>query len=160
MKPDRIVVGTDNPPTTELLRVLYEPFNRNHDRVISRDVRSVELTKYAASAMLATKISFMNELANIAERVGQISMMFVLASGPTRESAITSSILVRAYDPEAMEETRRLYPDADKLTLCKSATEALEGADVLVIVTEWQEFRSPDFGIIKKELTDPVIFDG
>jgi UDPglucose 6-dehydrogenase len=70
MKPDRIVVGTDNPRTTELLKTLYEPFNRNHDRVISMDVRSAELTKYAANAMLATKISFMNELSNIAERVG------------------------------------------------------------------------------------------
>ena len=70
MKPDRIVVGTDNPRTTELLRALYEPFNRNHDRMITMDVRSAELTKYAANAMLATKISFMNELANIAELVG------------------------------------------------------------------------------------------
>ena len=70
MKPDRIIVGTDNPRTTELLRTLYEPFNRNHDRLISMDVRSAELTKYAANAMLATKISFMNELANLAERFG------------------------------------------------------------------------------------------
>jgi len=70
MKPDRIVVGTDNPRTTELLRVLYAPFNRNHDRLIAMDIRSAELTKYAANAMLATKISFMNELANLAERVG------------------------------------------------------------------------------------------
>jgi nucleotide sugar dehydrogenase len=66
MKPDRIVIGTDNPRTTELLRALYEPFNRSHDRVIAMDVRSAELTKYAANAMLATKISFMNEVANIA----------------------------------------------------------------------------------------------
>ena len=70
MKPDRIIVGTDNPRTTELLRSLYEPFNRNHDRLISMDIRSAELTKYAANAMLATKISFMNELANLAERFG------------------------------------------------------------------------------------------
>ena len=70
MKPDRIVIGTDNPRTTELLRALYEPFNRSHDRVIAMDVRSAELTKYAANAMLATKISFMNEVANIAERMG------------------------------------------------------------------------------------------
>jgi UDPglucose 6-dehydrogenase len=70
MKPDRIIVGTDNPRTTELLKTLYEPFNRNHDRVISMDIRSAELTKYAANAMLATKISFMNEVANIAEKVG------------------------------------------------------------------------------------------
>lgn len=70
MKPDRIVIGTDNPRTTELLRMLYTPFNRNHDRIIAMDVASAELTKYAANAMLATKISFMNEMANIAERVG------------------------------------------------------------------------------------------
>ncbi|MGD9660033.1 MAG: UDP-glucose/GDP-mannose dehydrogenase family protein, partial [Porticoccaceae bacterium] len=70
MKPDRIIVGTDNPRTTALLRELYSPFNRNHDRIISMDVRSAELTKYAANAMLATKISFMNEMANIAERLG------------------------------------------------------------------------------------------
>jgi UDPglucose 6-dehydrogenase len=70
MKPDRIVIGTSNPRTTELLKALYEPFNRNHDRLISMDIRSAELTKYAANAMLATKISFMNELANIAEQVG------------------------------------------------------------------------------------------
>ncbi|MCB1873185.1 MAG: UDP-glucose/GDP-mannose dehydrogenase family protein, partial [Gammaproteobacteria bacterium] len=70
MKPDRIIIGTDNPRTTELLRALYAPFNRNHERVIAMDIRSAELTKYAANAMLATKISFMNELANIAERVG------------------------------------------------------------------------------------------
>ena len=70
MKPDRVVIGTDNPRTTELMRALYEPFTRNHDRLIVMDIRSAELTKYAANAMLATKISFMNELANIAERVG------------------------------------------------------------------------------------------
>ena len=70
MKPDRIVIGTANPRTTELLKSLYEPFNRNRDRVISMDVRSAELTKYAANAMLATKISFMNELANLAEKFG------------------------------------------------------------------------------------------
>ena len=70
MKPDRVVIGTDNPRTTELMRALYEPFIRNHDRLIVMDIRSSELTKYAANAMLATKISFMNELANIAERVG------------------------------------------------------------------------------------------
>src|ERR1700749_145878 len=70
MKPDRVVIGTDNPRTTELMRALYEPFTRNHDRLIVMDIRSSELTKYAANAMLATKISFMNDLANIAERLG------------------------------------------------------------------------------------------
>lgn len=253
MKPDRIIVGTNNPRTTELLRALYEPFNRSHDRMISMDVRSAELTKYAANAMLATKISFMNELANIAERVGadienvRVGMgsdprigyhfiypgagyggscfpkdvralaKFAASDGYTAslmeaveevngrqkdrlfekisahydsdlkgktialwglsfkpktddmreassrvlmESLWDAGATVRAYDPEAMEETSRLYPDAGGLTLCDSAQDALEGADALVIVTEWQEFRSPDFGHIKQTLADPIIFDG
>jgi len=253
MKPDRIVVGTDNPRTTELLRALYEPFNRNHDRLISMDIRSAELTKYAANAMLATKISFMNELANIAERVGadienvrigigsdpRIGYHFIYPgagyggscfpkdvralaksahaigyeaklmnaveavndkqkqrlfekisafySGDLKGKTIalwglsfkpktddmreaSSRVLmeslweaganVRAYDPEAMDETRRIYPDAKGLTLCDSAYETLKGADVLAVVTEWQEFRSPDFSVIKKELSEPVVFDG
>jgi len=253
MKPDRIVVGTDNPRTTELLRVLYEPFNRNHDRVITMDVRSAELTKYAANAMLATKISFMNELANIAERVGadienvrvgigadpRIGYHFIYpgagyggscfpkdvralaksaasdghtatlmeaveavnnrqktrlfdkisshyggdlkgktiaiwglsfkpktddmreaSSRVLMESLWKAGATVQAYDPEAMDETRRLYPDAEGLTLCDSAGEVLQGADTLAIVTEWQEFRSPDFDALKKALTDAVIFDG
>ncbi|MDH4316710.1 MAG: UDP-glucose/GDP-mannose dehydrogenase family protein [Gammaproteobacteria bacterium] len=253
MKPDRIIVGTDNPRTAELLRALYEPFNRNHDRVIAMDIRSAELTKYAANAMLATKISFMNELANIAELVGadiekvrigigsdpRIGYHFIYpgagyggscfpkdvralarsAKGEgygaelleaveavnTRQKVrlfdkisahyrgklkgktialwglsfkpktddmreASSRVLmealwkagagVRAYDPEAMDETRRLYPSEAGLALCKSAKEALAGADALAIVTEWQEFRSPDFQYIKQSLKDPVIFDG
>ena len=253
MKPDRIIIGTDNPRTTELLRALYEPFNRNHDRVIAMDVRSAELTKYAANAMLATKISFMNEMANIAERMGadiekirvgigsdpRIGYQFIypgagyggscfpkdvraltrsaaacgydaaligaveevnnrqkhrmfdnikryydgdisgktvalwglsfkprtddMREAPSRtlmESLWAEGANVRAYDPEAMEEARRLYPDQEGLTLCESAYEALEGADVLAIVTEWQEFRSPDFESIRDALADPVVFDG
>ena len=253
MKPDRIVVGTDNPRTTELLKTLYEPFNRNHDRVISMDVRSAELTKYAANAMLATKISFMNELSNIAERVGadieqvrvgmgsdpRIGYHFIYpgagyggscfpkdvralaksASGngytaelleaveevnnrqkhrlfekisahygkdlkgktialwglsfkprtddmreaPSRvlmEALWEAGASVRAYDPEALEETRRLYPSEEGLTLCESAHDALSGADALAIMTEWQEFRSPDFTTIKESLSDAVVFDG
>jgi UDPglucose 6-dehydrogenase len=253
MKPDRVIVGTDNPRTTELLRALYEPFTRNHDRIISMDVRSAELTKYAANAMLATKISFMNELANIAERVGadiekvrvgigsdpRIGYHFIYpgagyggscfpkdvralarsAAGKGYDAALldaveevnnrqklrlfeklqahyngklkdktvalwglafkpktddmreaSSRVLmealwaaganVRAYDPEAMEETRRIYPNQKRLELCKSANEALAGADVLAILTEWQEFRSPDFMHIKQTLKDPVVFDG
>jgi UDPglucose 6-dehydrogenase len=253
MKPDRIIVGTDNPRTTELLRTLYEPFNRNRDRLISMDVRSAELTKYAANAMLATKISFMNELANLAERFGadiekvrigmgsdpRIGYHFIypgvgyggscfpkdvralgksaLGSGydpellqaveavndrqkrrvfekisahyggklagktialwglafkpntddmreaPSRvlmEALWDAGANVRAYDPEALEEAERLYPDAEGLTLCGSAGEALEGADALAIVTEWQEFRSPDFEQLAKVLADKVIFDG
>ena len=253
MKPDRIVVGTDNPRTTELLKALYEPFTRSHDRMISMDVRSAELTKYAANAMLATKISFMNELANIAECVGadienvrvgigsdpRIGYHFIypgtgyggscfpkdvralakfaasdgydatlleaveslnkrqkarlfdrlsthfggvlegktialwglsfkpktddMREAPSRvlmEALWAEGASVRAYDPEAMEETKRLYPETSGLELCESAYEALQGADALAIVTEWQEFRSPDFYLIKQELTDPVIFDG
>ena len=253
MKPDRIIVGTDNPRTTELLKSLYEPFNRNHDRVISMDIRSAELTKYAANAMLATKISFMNELANLAERFGadiekvrvgigsdpRIGYHFIypgagyggscfpkdvqalarsagesgyeaellnavesvnyrqkrrlfeklsahyggdlkgktialwglsfkpntddMREAPSRvlmESLWQAGAKVRAYDPEATEEAARIYPDQDGLTLCETSYEALEGADALVIVTEWQEFRSPDFQGIKEKLADDVVVDG
>jgi UDPglucose 6-dehydrogenase len=253
MKPDRIIVGTNNPRTTELLRALYEPFNRNHDRLISMDIRSAELTKYAANAMLATKISFMNELANIAEQFGadiekvrvgigsdpRIGYHFIYpgagyggscfpkdvralaksAAGSGYEATLMEAVeavnnrqkgrlfnkisshfkgnlagktialwglsfkpktddmreassrvlmeslwaagaKVRAYDPEAMDETRRLYPNQEGLVLCDSAQDALVGADALAIVTEWQEFRSPDFQTIKQELTESVIFDG
>ncbi len=253
VKPDRIVVGTDNPRTTELLRALYEPFNRNRDRMITMDIRSAELTKYAANAMLATKISFMNELANLAEGVGadiemvrlgigsdpRIGYQFIYpgagyggscfpkdvralarsadavgyqaelldaveavnnrqkhrlfakvngyfdgklegktlalwglsfkpntddmreaSSRVLMEALWEAGARVRAYDPEAMEETRRIYPDEERLTLCDSATDALHGADALVIMTEWQEFRSPDFEGIRDSISSPVIFDG
>jgi len=253
MKPDRIVIGTDNPRTTELLKSLYEPFNRSHDRVISMDIRSAELTKYAANAMLATKISFMNELANLAERFGadienvrlgigsdpRIGYHFIypgagyggscfpkdvralakssadadydaallnavedvnlrqkhriskklldhyegdlagktialwglafkpltddMREAPSRvimEALWEAGASVRAYDPEAMEEAARIYPGQEGLELCDTAYSALEGSDTLVIITEWQEFRSPDFERLKNTLTDPVIFDG
>jgi UDPglucose 6-dehydrogenase len=253
MKPDRIVVGTDNPRTTELLRALYDPFNRNHDRLITMDVRSAELTKYAANAMLATKISFMNELANMAElfgadiekvrigigsdpRIGyhfiypgagyggscfpkdvralarsgseagysailldaveavnnrqktrlfeKISSFFSgeladktialwglsfkpktddmreASSRVLMESLWDAGARVRAYDPEAMDEVRRLYPDQAQLELCDTAADAIRGADVLAIMTEWQEFRSPDFSFIKQQLKVPAVFDG
>jgi UDPglucose 6-dehydrogenase len=253
MKPDRIVVGTDNPRTTELLKSLYEPFNRNHDRVISMDVRSAELTKYAANAMLATKISFMNELANLAEKFGadienvrlgigsdpRIGYHFIypgagyggscfpkdvqalaksasecgydaallnaveevnlrqkwrvfekiqshygddlkgkrialwglsfkpstddMRAAPSRvimEALWEAGASVRAYDPEAVEEAARIYPDQNGLELVDTAYGAVEGADALVIITEWQEFRSPDFAVLKEKLADAVIFDG
>ena len=253
MKPDRIVVGTDNPRTTELLRALYAPFNRSHDRLIAMDIRSAELTKYAANAMLATKISFMNELANIAERVGaDIEQVRIgIGSDPrigyhfiypgigyggscfpkdvqalersAREYGYEASILeaveavnyrqkevlfqkihshfdgdlqgrtialwglsfkpntddmrdapsrvlmealwqagarVRAFDPEAMDETLRIYGSRGDLTLCDSPEEALEGADALAVATEWKVFRSPDFDRLKASLSAPVIFDG
>lgn len=252
MKPDRVVVGTDNPRTTELMRALYEPFIRNHDRLIVMDIRSSELTKYAANAMLATKISFMNELANIAERLGadiekvrvgigsdpRIGYSFIypgtgyggscfpkdvqalirssqgvghtaqiltavegvnerqkevlfhkmrghfselkgktvalwglafkpntddMREAPSRaiiEHLRQAGARVRAYDPVASDEARRIYGDAADLVLCKNAYEAVQGADALAIVTEWQEFRSPDFERLKELLKSPVIFDG
>jgi len=253
MRPDRIVVGTDNPRTTELLRLLYEPFNRQQDRLIAMDIRSAELTKYAANAMLATKISFMNELANLAERFGadiehvrlgigsdpRIGYHFIypgagyggscfpkdvkalahsaqkagfpallleaveavnarqkkvlfekisahyggelagktvalwgLAFKPNTDDMREASsrelmaalweagATVRAYDPQAAEETQRIFGERPDLVLCESAMEALDGADCLALVTEWAEFRSPDFDAVKDALKDPVIFDG
>jgi UDPglucose 6-dehydrogenase len=253
MKPDRIVIGADDPRSAELLRALYDPFNRNHDRVIVMDVRSAELTKYAANAMLATKISFMNELANVAERVGadiervrvgigsdpRIGYSFIypgcgyggscfpkdvqalahssdqagyhsellhavenvnyrqkrvlfekirsffngdlagrtiaiwglsfkpntddMREAPSRvlmEELWQAGCAVRAYDPAAMDEARHIYGERGDFVLCERAEEALEGADALALVTEWQEFRSPDFDTIKSKLKQPVIFDG
>ncbi|MCP5426854.1 MAG: UDP-glucose/GDP-mannose dehydrogenase family protein [Chromatiaceae bacterium] len=253
MKPDRIIIGTDNPRTTELLRALYAPFNRNHERVIAMDIRSAELTKYAANAMLATKISFMNELANIAERVGadieqvrigigsdpRIGYSFIypgigyggscfpkdvqalersarslgyqaeilhaveqvnyrqkevlfhkierhfggdlrgkvfalwglafkpntddMREAPSRvlmEALWRAGARVQAYDPEAKEETTRIYGERDDLLLCDSPEAALKGADALVVATEWKLFRSPNFDTIAEQLSSPVIFDG
>jgi UDPglucose 6-dehydrogenase len=246
-------VGTDNPRTGELLRALYAPFNRNHDRVMLMDVRSAELTKYAANAMLATKISFMNELANLAERLGadiekvrlgigsdpRIGYHFIypgcgyggscfpkdvkaleriardvnypaqllqavegvndrqklrlfekietyfrgdlqgktfavwgLAFKPNTDDMreASSRILmeklwaagakVQAFDPVAMDETRRIYGARRDLVLGDSPEAVLKGADALVIVTEWNVFRSPNFDILKASLSHPVIFDG
>lgn len=253
MKPDRIVVGTDNPRTTELMRALYVPFNRNHDRMVSMDIRSAELTKYAANAMLATKISFMNELSNLAEQLGadiekvrvgigsdpRIGYHFIypgcgyggscfpkdvqalertaaevgygatllnaveevnkrqknilfekinrhyegnlkgktfaiwglafkpntddMREAPSRtlmEQLWEQGAKVRAFDPEAAEEAQRIYGDQTGLTLCDDANAALDGADALVVVTEWNIFRSPDFDLIRSKLSSPVIFDG
>jgi UDPglucose 6-dehydrogenase len=253
MKPDRIVVGTDNPRTAELLRHLYEPFNRSHERMLVMDVRSAELTKYAANAMLATKISFMNELANVAEQLGadiehvrvgigsdpRIGYEFIYpgcgfggscfpkdvralaasASSAGYQAEILQAVTrvndrqkhvlfekmkmhfggnlkgktvalwglafkantddmreassrtlmealwaaganVRAYDPVARSEAQRIYGERPDLVLCERLEEALEGADALAIVTEWREFRSPDFDLIKRSLSEPVIFDG
>ncbi|MCF7987539.1 MAG: UDP-glucose/GDP-mannose dehydrogenase family protein [Methylovulum sp.] len=253
MKPDRIIVGTDNPRTAELLKVLYAPFNRSHDRIITMDVRSAELTKYAANAMLATKISFMNELANLAELLGadieqvrngigsdsRIGYSFIypgcgyggscfpkdvkalgrtasdlgfqaellnavenvnnrqkrvlfnkvmqhyngdiqgktfalwgLAFKPKTddmreassrvilEALIDAGASVQAFDPEAMKEAHRIYGDKPGLILADSADEALKGADALLVVTEWKNFWSPDFELIKNMLNDAVIFDG
>ncbi|MCD7100308.1 UDP-glucose/GDP-mannose dehydrogenase family protein [Stenotrophomonas sp. MMGLT7] len=257
MRPDRIVVGASSPRAVARLRRLYAPFNRNHDRIVEMDVRSAELTKYAANSMLATKISFMNEIANIAERVGadveqvrkgigsdpRIGWHFIYPGAgyggscfpkdvqalartaqqhgfePTLLNAVEAvndaqkghlfeliqrhydrgedegvagktfavwglafkpdtddmreassrrllpqlwqaGARVRAYDPEARAEARRIFGEREDLELCESAFDALEGADALVVVTEWKQFRSPDFARIKETLGDDVVFDG
>ena len=252
-KPDRIVIGVDNEKTEDLMRSLYAPFNRNHDRLIAMDIRSAELTKYAANAMLATKISFMNELSHIAERTGaniehvrvgigadsRIGYHFIYAGpgyggscfpkdvnalvrtahefgyqaellesvesvnyrqkhvllekikhhfdgnlkgktialwglsfkpntddmreAPSRvlmEKLWEEGVTVRAHDPKAMEETTRIYGQRDDLVLCNKPEEVLDGADALVLMTEWHIFQSPDFDLIKSKLKQPVIFDG
>ncbi|HET6431468.1 UDP-glucose/GDP-mannose dehydrogenase family protein [Dyella sp.] len=253
LRPDRIVLGSNSERAVAAMRKLYAPFNRNHDRTVLMDVRSAELTKYAANAMLATKISFMNEIANIAERVGadvelvrqgigsdprigyhfiypgagyggscfpkdvqalertarshgyqarlleavervnldQKSKLFELLrrhfgdqlagktiglwglafkpntddmrEAPSRrllEALWEVGARVRAFDPEAAAETRRIYGERDDLALCDHPYDVLEGADALVIVTEWKAFRSPDFARIREALATPVIFDG
>jgi len=253
MRPDRVVVGADNPRVTELMRALYEPFTRSREKVIVMDVKSAELTKYAANAMLATKISFMNELANLAERFGadiekvrvgigsdaRIGYHFIypglgyggscfpkdvqalgrsargvgydaklldavesvnnaqkrvlfdkisrhyggnlagktfavwglafkpgtddMREAPSRvilEALWKAGAKVRAFDPAAAKEAKRIWGERADLTLTARARETLEGADALVIVTEWKEFRSPDFDYLKKTLKAPVIFDG
>lgn len=254
MKPDRIIIGTDNHGATEQLRALYSPFNRNHDRLIEMDIRSAELTKYAANAMLATKISFMNELSNLADLVGadiekvrngigsdsRIGYSFIypgcgyggscfpkdvnalertanqvgykaelleavesvnarqkeklfekinahftgdlsgkvfalwglafkpntddMREAPSRvllEALCNAGARVKAYDPVAMEEAERIYGNSlQGLELVENAMDAVNGADALVIVTEWTNFRSPNFDEIKERLSSPVIFDG
>ncbi len=253
MRPERIVIGTDNEDVVDLLRELYEPFNRNHDRMILMDIRSAELTKYAANCMLATKISFMNEISNLAERLGadiekvrqgigsdsRIGYSFIypgcgyggscfpkdvqalirtaqqigytprilqaveevnhdqklklpefihrhfgddlkgktfalwgLSFKPNTDDMreASSRVLmealwergaqVQAFDPEAMDETQRIYGHRDDLKLMGTKEAALQGADALVICTEWQSFRAPDFDVIKHSLKQPVIFDG
>jgi UDPglucose 6-dehydrogenase len=252
MKPDRVIVGTDSARATELMRSLYESFTRNHDRMIVMDICSAELTKYAANAMLATKISFMNELANIAEHLGadieqvrlgigsdpRIGYDFIypgvgyggscfpkdvkalarsaeevgydavilnavevvnsrqkrvlfekirahfgdlrgrtialwgLAFKPNTDDMREASsrvliealwetgVKVRAYDPVSMPEARRIYGERADFILCDNSPGTLTGADALAIVTEWQEFRSPDFDHIRMTLKAPVIFDG
>ncbi|MEB8432365.1 UDP-glucose/GDP-mannose dehydrogenase family protein [Cocleimonas sp. KMM 6892] len=253
MKPDRIIIGSDNPRTIELMRELFSPFNHNRDRIVAMDIRSAELTKYAANALLATKVSFMNELSNISEILGaDIEQVRIgIGSDPrigyhfiypgcgyggsrfpkdvralahcTEDQGYTAELLnaveavnyrqkeklfeklnkyygeslkdktiaiwglsfkpdsadmrgaasrvlmrqlwnigatVRAYDPAANKACKKLYGDKEALTICNTADEALEGADALVIPTEWQEFRSPDFNKIINTLNDPVIVDG
>jgi UDPglucose 6-dehydrogenase len=253
MRPDRIVIGTDSEEAEELLREVYAPFNRNHDKIIVMDVRSAELTKYAANCMLATKISFMNEIAGLAEKLGadvemvrqgigsdqRIGYAFIYPGAgyggscfpkdvkaliaTAREAGFAPRVLeavedrneaqksvivdkirrhyggeiagrtfalwglsfkpmtddmreaasrvvmealwaegarVQAYDPEAMEEAQRIYGDRADLMLCGTKEACLREADALIIMTEWQVFRAPDFDLIRERLKEAVIFDG
>lgn len=252
-KPDRIIIGTDNPKVEQRMRELYAPFNRNHDRLMVMSVRSAELTKYAANCMLATKISFMNEMANVAERVGadieevrqgigsdpRIGFSFIypgcgyggscfpkdvsalvrtaeeggyeaqilrsveavnrvqksrlfenlsayfdgdlagktialwglsfkpntddMRDAPSRvlmEALWQVGATVQAFDPVAMEEAQRLYGNRSDFVLMGTKEAALRGADALVLVTEWNVFKSPDFELIRDTLKTPVIVDG
>jgi UDPglucose 6-dehydrogenase len=254
MKPDRIIIGASDDSAINLMRAIYAPFQRNHERLVIMDVRSAELTKYAANAMLATRISFMNDLANLAEVLGadieavrqgigsdpRIGWHFLypgcgyggscfpkdvqalirtarqdagmelkvlgaveavndaqklvlpakikarygndltgrhfalwgLAFKPNTDDmreaparAIVAALVeagatVCAYDPVAMDEARRVFAEQPGISYAGSPMAALEGADALLIATEWKEFRSPDFPTIAKALKEPVIFDG
>ncbi|WP_341888263.1 UDP-glucose/GDP-mannose dehydrogenase family protein [Variovorax sp. YR752] len=253
MRPDRIVVGAEDEQAILLMRALYAPFQRSHERLIVMDLRSAELTKYAANAMLATRISFMNEMSLLAERLGadieqvrkgigsdpRIGISFLYAGcgyggscfpkdvqaiirtadgvgqslkvlravedanerqksvlidkivrrfgedlsglnfavwglafkpdtddmreAPSR--VIVSELLRRGatlqvFDPVAMDEAKRVFGPHDRLIFVDKNMAALEGADALIIVTEWKQFRSPDFPAIKSMLRHPIIFDG
>ena len=253
MRPDRIVVGSSDERATQIMRQLYAPILRNHDRILVMDPRSAELTKYAANAMLATRISFMNELANLAEKLGaniesvrhgigsdqRIGYHFLYAGvgyggscfpkdikalqhtageygmqltivdsvekvNRTQKQRLLEKVRVRfgeqldrlhfavwglsfkpntddmreapsrvvingllargatitVYDPVAMEEARKLFADEPGVRFASSTVDALDGADALIIVTEWKEFRSPDFADMKKRMKSPVVFDG
>jgi UDPglucose 6-dehydrogenase len=253
MRPDRIVIGSDDEKATTIMRDLYAPFQRNHERLLVMDLRSAELTKYAANGMLATRISFMNELANLAERLGadiehvrkgmgsdpRIGYHFLyagagyggscfpkdvqalirtaqqagaelpimnaveevnaqqkrvlgkkilarfegklagrrialwgLAFKPNTndmreapsvvliEELLARGATVNAYDPIAIPEAKKIFAGRKGIDFADSAIAAVEGADVLAIVTEWQEFRSPDFDMLRARLKTPAVFDG
>ncbi|MCC6074630.1 UDP-glucose dehydrogenase family protein [Pseudomonas sp. GCM10022188] len=253
MRPERIIVGSDSPELIAVLRELYQPFSRNREKIMVMDTHSAELTKYAANCMLATKISFINEIANLADRLGadiemvrrgigsdsRIGYDFIYAGcgfggscfpkdlhalqqiahgvdyqpqllqavdavntaqkrrlfekisahyggelrgktfalwglafkpntddmrdAPSRELLAAlwqAGARVRAFDPEAMGEARRIFGVRDDLTLTASKEEALEGADALLIVTEWQDFRVLDIALVKARVADHVVFDG
>ena len=253
MKPDRIVVGTNSEGAAQALEQLYAPFNRNRDKIVHMDARSAELTKYAANVMLATRISLMNELANLADHLGadieavrrgigtdpRIGYHFIYAGtgyggscfpkdvkalihtagevgyqaqiveGVEAVNARQKRVLfdklcvhfeneiagktfalwglafkpntndmrdapsrtligllgdagakVRAYDPQAADEARRIYAGNDALEVCDSRNATLSGADGLIVVTEWNEFRSPDFSMIRETMKEAVVFDG
>jgi len=257
MRPDRIVIGCDSPRAAELINKLYAPFTRNHERTLFMGVRDAEMTKYAANAMLATKISFINEIANLCEHLGvdvenvrrgigsdsRIGFSFIypgcgyggscfpkdvralthlaqqygyeplvlnaiekrnvlqrhrlfeklsdyygnslgdltiglwglafkpgtddMREAPSRyllERLMEAGSCVKAYDPVAMDEARKVLPtqwiQSGQLQLARNQYEALEGVDCMVLVTEWKPFRTPDFSAMKKMMKTPVIFDG
>jgi UDPglucose 6-dehydrogenase len=252
MRPDRVVIGSDDAQATQIMRSLYAPFQRNHERLFLMDVRSAELTKYAANAMLATRISFMNELANLAERLGadieevrkgigsdpRIGYQFLYAGigyggscfpkdvkalirtaadagsalplldavervnaeqkrvlarkilkrfgklsgkriavwglafkpntddmreAPSRvliEELLQNGATVSAYDPVAMPAAKKELAGLKGVAYADSPLAALDGADALAVVTEWKEFRSPDFQAIRSRLKTPAVFDG
>jgi UDPglucose 6-dehydrogenase len=253
MKPDRIVIGADDRDAARVLEQLYAPFNRNHDRIIHMDVRSAELTKYAANVMLATRISLMNEFANLADRLGadieavrrgigsdpRIGFNFIypgvgyggscfpkdvkallhtarsngyeaeivrsvesvnqrqktvlfdklcqhfggelrgrtfavwgLAFKPNTDDMreapsvelidrlLAAGATVRAYDPAARESARARYGKDARVTICERREETVPGSDGILLLTEWNEFRSPDFNVLRNSLKKPVIFDG
>ncbi len=253
MKPDRIIVGTDDEATAQRMRDLYAPFNRNHDRLLVMDPASAELTKYAANCLLATKISFMNELAGLAELLGadiekvrvgigsdpRIGFEFIypgcgyggscfpkdvralestarelgyaapliqavetvnnaqkrllekkvvaelgedlhqrrialwglafkpntddLREAPSRtliDGLLRRGATIRAFDPVAGNEARRIYGNQEHFSVCHDPYEACEEADALVICTEWQIFRSPDFVSLKNRMRQPLLIDG
>jgi UDPglucose 6-dehydrogenase len=253
MRPDRIVVGAEDEQAIHLMRALYAPFQRSRERLIVMDIRSAELTKYAANAMLATRISFMNEMANLADKLGadiemvrqgigsdpRIGLHFLypgcgyggscfpkdvqalqrtarvdagielkvlnavedandaqkhiltaklkarfpnlqgrrfalwglafkpntddMREAPSRyliSDLFEAGATVTAYDPVSIEEAKRIYGDEPRLSYAAKPLDALDGADGLIIVTEWKEFRSIDFEVIKGRLKTPIIFDG
>ncbi|MGN7738489.1 UDP-glucose dehydrogenase family protein [Pseudomonas sp. 22526] len=252
-RPDRIIVGCEREEVRDVMRDLYAPFNRNHDRIMFMDLRSAELTKYAANCMLATKISFINQIAELAEHLGadiesvrlgigadsRIGYHFIypgcgyggscfpkdmralihsaeqahcssdllqaveainerqkhklferinafyqgdlkgktfalwglafkpntddMRDAPSRvllDALFAAGAQVRAFDPEAMQETQRLYPEESKLMLMGTPESVLNDADALIICTEWQQFKAPDFQLLQQRLKAPVIFDG
>ncbi|MBS7431744.1 UDP-glucose/GDP-mannose dehydrogenase family protein [Pseudomonas syringae] len=252
-RPDRIVIGCENEAVRNVMRELYAPFNRNHERIMFMDLRSAELTKYAANCMLATKISFINQIAELAEHLGadvesvrlgigadsRIGYDFIypgcgyggscfgkdiralihsareahcsndllsvveainerqknklfervnafyqgdlrgktfalwglafkpntddMRDAPSRvlmEALWEAGASVRAFDPEAMQETQRLYGHRKDLMLMGTPESALNEADALIVCTEWQQFKAPDFELIQQRLNAPIIFDG
>ena len=253
MRPDRVIIGAEDARAIALMRELYAPFQRNHERIIVMDVHSAELTKYAANAMLATRISFMNELANLAEKLGadielvrqgigsdprigyhflyagcgyggscfpkdvkaliktaaesggELSVLSSVELANEKQKRVLAAKMVRhfgeslsgkriavwglafkpntddmreapartlvgelvargakvvAYDPVAMDEARRIFGTDSRIAYAESPLAAVSGADALAVVTEWKEFRSPDFVEIKRRLKAPLIFDG